>query len=80
MISTLIASIGRQLNIPGPHDDRRLCRIVYSAAGQMALASLWDHTEGEDSVSLQHFKKRIAETFNAYESLCSRLCFPGTGR
>lgn len=70
MTNDLIASIGRQLNIPGPNDNEQLCRIVYSAAGQMALASLWDHTEDRAPVSIQHFKNRIAQTFDAYESLC----------
>lgn len=52
MTSDLTASIGRQLNIPGPDDNERICRIVYSAAGQIALASLWDHTEDGDPVSI----------------------------
>lgn len=69
MTNDLIASIGRRLNIPGPNDNEQICRIVYSAAGQMALASLWDHTEDGAPVSIQHFKNRIAQTFDAYESL-----------
>jgi hypothetical protein len=69
MTNDLIASIGRQLNTPGPNDNEQICRIVYSAAGQMALASLWDHTEDRAPVSIQNFKNRIAQTFDAYESL-----------
>lgn len=70
MTSDLIASIGRQLNIPGLDDNEQICRTVYSVAGQMALASLWDHIEEGALISIQHFKNRIAQTFDAYESLC----------
>lgn len=73
MTSDLIASIGRQLNIPGPDDSERICRIVYSVAGRLALASLWDYTEDKGPVSIQHFKKRIAKVFDAYESLCPEV-------
>lgn len=69
MINNLITSIGRQLNIPKSDNSEWICQIVYSVAGQMALASLWDHTEERCSVSLQHFQNRIAQTFDAYESL-----------
>ena len=60
MINDLIVSIGRQLNIPQSDDNEWVCRVVYSVAGQMALASLWDHTEDGGSVSIQHFKSRIS--------------------
>ena len=67
MGNELIISIGRQLNIPGKVDNEWICRVIYSIAGQMGLASLWDYDEGEDTVSIQHFKERIAEIFAAYE-------------
>lgn len=78
MTNDLIVSIGRQLNIPKSDDDKRICQIVYSVAGQMALASLWDHSENSNSVSLQHFKNRISQIFDAYEGIFSkiRLLFP----
>lgn len=52
MINDLIISIGRQLNIPQSDDNEWVCQVVYSIAGQMALASLWDHTEDEGSIDL----------------------------
>lgn len=69
MTNGLITSIGRQLNIPKSNDNEWICQVVYSVAGQMALASLWDHMEDESTVSVQHFKKRIAQVFDAYEGL-----------
>lgn len=75
MGNELIISIGRQLNIPGKVDNEWICRVIYSIAGQMGLASLWDYDEGEDTVSIQHFKERIAEIFAAYEELYSSIKF-----
>ena len=56
MKDNLIASIGSQLNIPVTEDKEWICQTVYSLAGQMALASLWDHNDDNQSVSIQHFK------------------------
>lgn len=75
MTNDLIASIGRQLNIPKSADDEWVCQIVYSVAGQMALASLWDRSEDNSSVSLQHFKNRIAQVFDAYKSIYPKIGF-----
>lgn len=75
MINDLIVSIGRQLNIPGSADVTWVCQIVYSVAGQMALASLWDHGEDSSTVSIQHFKNRIAQIFDAYENLYPQMEF-----
>ena len=75
MINDLIVSIGRQLNIPQSDDNKWVCRVVYSVAGQMALASLWDHTEDGGSVSIQHFKSRIGQIFDAYEGICPKIGF-----
>lgn len=69
MTDDLIASIGKQLNIPKSDENGWICRVVYSIAGQMALASLWDHAEDGSSVSIQHFKSRIEQIFDAYESV-----------
>lgn len=78
MINDLVASIAKQLNISKSDDNEWICQIVYSVAGQMALASLWDHNEDKDSISIQHFKNRIAEIFDAYESIYPEigLLFP----
>ena len=65
----LIKTIGKQLNIPISGDKEDICRAVYSLAGQMALASLWDHDEMSDSVSIQHFKDRSKQILYAYENL-----------
>lgn len=75
MINDLIVSIGRQLNIPQSDDNEWVCRVVYSVAGQMALASLWDHTEDGGSVSIQHFKSRIDQIFDAYEGIYPKIGF-----
>lgn len=75
MTNDLIATIGRQLNIPKSEDNEWVCQIVYSVAGQMALASLWDHNEGGSLVSIQHFKNRIAQIFDAYEGVCPEIRF-----
>ena len=75
MTNDLITTIGRQLNIAKSTENEQLCQIVYSIAGQMALASLWDRTEDNTSISIQHFKKRIAQIFDAYQSLFPKLEF-----
>lgn len=65
----LIKTIGRQLNIPYSSDAERVCQIIYSVAGKMALASLWDHSEGDNDVSIQHFKRRIQKVLDAYSAV-----------
>lgn len=75
MTNDLIISIGKQLNIPRSDDNEWACQIVYSVAGQMALASLWDHSEGSDSVSIQHFKSRIAQIIDAYGDIYPEIKF-----
>lgn len=69
MIDELISSIGKQLNISQSFDPIGVCQAIYSVAGKMALSSLWDHTEDEDTISVQHFKKRAAQIFDAYLSI-----------
>lgn len=73
MTNGLITSIGKQLNIPKSADNEWICQIVYSVAGQMALASLWDHNEDSSSVSIQHFKNRIAQIFDAYKCIYPQI-------
>lgn len=68
MKNRLIETIGGQLNIP-KNDLESICQIVYSVAGQMALASLWDYDEEHDSVSVKHFKHRVIKIYEAYTDL-----------
>ena len=65
----LIKSIGEKLNIPKSDDYEWFCQIIYSVAGQMALASLWDHEDDGNTVSVQYFKTRIAQIIQAYEDI-----------
>ena len=69
MTNDLLNTISKQLNIPKTNDSEWICQIVYSVAGKMALASLWDHTEDQSSISIQHFKNRMAQIFDAYEGI-----------
>lgn len=69
MINDLLNSIAMELNIPKTTDNEWACQIVYSVAGQMALASLWDHTEDSETISIQHFKGRMKQIFEAYTNL-----------
>lgn len=69
MKDQLIAAIGQQLHIVKSNDDDWICRVIYSLAGKMALASLWDHDESRDFVSPQHFKQRAKHIFTAYTAI-----------
>ena len=69
MIRKLISEISQQLDIPQSSSSDSLCRAIYSATGKMVLASLWDHPENEDSVSVQHFKNRAFKVLTAYISI-----------
>lgn len=62
----LVKTIARQLNIPYTSDHDRICQIIYSVAGKMALASLWDQSEQEDDISIRHFKRRARKVLDAY--------------
>lgn len=73
MKNDLIKSIGRQLNIPEASNAERLGQIIYSVAGRMALASLWDYSEDRDAVSIQHFKHRTSQILDAYISIYPQL-------
>ena len=73
MTNDLLNTIGKQLNIPRTTDSEWICQIVYSVAGKMALASLWDHTEDQSSISIQHFKNRMAQIFDAYEGIFPQI-------
>lgn len=79
----VISKIGLQLGIPGANSASGALRTVYSVAGLMALASLHDHKdiqqeeriedEKSDPVSIQHFKKRIAQIFDAYAGISTEV-------
>lgn len=69
MKDQLIATIGQQLHIAKSGDDAWICHAIYSLAGKMALASLWDHDESRDFVSPQHFKERATQIFTAYTAI-----------
>ena len=61
MQDELISLIARQLNIPQGKEtyNEWMQRVIYSAAGRMALASLWDFQDNEDTISIQYFKKKV---------------------
>lgn len=67
MKDELIREIGKQLNIPqsAESDSEWLCQVIYSIAGKIALASLWDYDE-MGTISIQHFKKRMEQIFFVY--------------
>lgn len=65
----LIESVRQQLNIAKGEDNTWICHVIYSLAGKMALASLWDHDEGKNYVSPQHFKQRASQIFIAYTAI-----------
>lgn len=73
MTNDLLNTIGKQLNIPRTTDSEWICQIVYSVAGKMALASLWDHTEDQSTIPIQHFKNRMTQVFDAYEGIFPQI-------
>ncbi len=66
MRNDLIRLIARDLGIPFSTENERLRQIVYSSAGKMALASLWEQEDGEKTVSIEYFKSRLQRTFDAF--------------
>ena len=49
-------------------------RLIYSMTGQMGYASLWDNLGTEEGdVSITHFKARINDTLEAYQSVFSEI-------
>ena len=48
-------------------------RIIYSAIGEAAFASLWDTFESGEPVSVRHMKNRIATLLQDYKDLYSEL-------
>lgn len=72
MSTKLLNEIGEKLNIKqGTFEDINLWRqrIIYSAIGMTALASLWDKDDSGEPVSITHFKHRIEKQLYAYREL-----------
>ncbi len=69
MQKDFITTIAEELHIPYSSDPDSICRVVYSIAGKMALASLWDHVQNEETISIQYLKNRIQQVFEAYSYL-----------
>lgn len=68
-INDLIRTISNQYGIIRGHneaDESYYGRIVYSVAGMMGYASLYDETEDEDSITIHHFKDCISNTVRCY--------------
>lgn len=53
-------------------EEQYKTRIIYSIAGRMALASLWDVVD-EGNISIIHFKNRIHNIFDSYKALYPEL-------
>lgn len=92
MLSRLINQLSEDLNIKqdsSEDKDQWIFRLIYSASGQSALASLYDITqknlsstnagEGNDSsfISIEHFKKRAKKCLNALIEASSLQTFCG---
>ena len=69
----LIESIASQMNIPIADGSEWISQTVYSLAGQMGLASLWDHSDDKNTVSIQHFKDRMKQVFSTYANIYPEL-------
>ena len=56
--SSLRIEIGKTESMSSWHT-----RIAYSAAGRIAMTSLWDSTEDEnsDGISITHFKHKVTQ-------------------
>ena len=71
----LLLEVARKYNIvKGTQETERdwKVRLVYSICGMMAYASLWDESEDE-TVSLDHLKRKIGTTFANYKSMYPEL-------
>lgn len=74
----LLSKIFKEMNIrkgSTESENNWKARIVYSAIGQMALASLHDVQEDSDDgqVSITHFKRRIENLYDSYLSMYPEL-------
>ena len=67
----LLSRIATELSISKGKTEGELqwkSRIIYSVAGRMAIASLYDAPEFEQ-VSIVHFKNRIIDIIQSYEAM-----------
>ena len=72
----LLSSISKELNIQKGNNEKEpewMARVIYSAIGQMSLASLFDVQEDNAPISITHFKRRVENLFRCYLSM-----FPDT--
>lgn len=72
----LIRRMARDLNIgkaPEEVQETWMCRVIYSALGHTALASLWDQEEDGEPISITHFKRRIEKNYRAYKALYPQI-------
>lgn len=72
----LLSSISKELNILKGENESEpewMARIVYSAVGQVALASLFDVREDNEPVTITHFKSRVENLFGCYLSMFPEL-------
>lgn len=72
----LLSRIASDLNIlKGSSEsvDAWKARIVYSAIGHMAFASLYDVQEDDNPVSITHFKRRVEKLYNSFISMYPEL-------
>lgn len=68
----LLESIAAQLGIlkgDTESDINFKCRIIYSALGKIAYASLRDIQEDGNPASITHFKRRIEKTLSSYADM-----------
>lgn len=68
----LLGKIATELRIKRGDDENITdyqCRILYSALGAIAYASLLDQQEDTDSNSIVHFKRRIRDSLQSYIEL-----------
>lgn len=72
----LMEKIAQELNIKKETGEDSItwkARVVYSVMGKMALASLFDVLENDQSVSIIHFKNRIQKMMHSYMELYPEL-------
>ena len=68
----LLEKIAEDLNIvkgSGESETNWKARVIYSAIGQLAIASLYDVQKGKNSISIIHFRRRVKKLFDSYMSM-----------
>lgn len=70
----LLTEIAKNLHISQGDTEKEIeykCRIIYSAVGRLAYASLLDLLEEDVPVSVTHFKRRIEKSMGYYLNIYS---------